>query len=171
MSDEQTGGDANVAAAERRVAIVSGGGTGIGAAITRALRDAGWDVVIFGRRPHALSVVAEETGAVAITADVTDPAAADELLRTAVDRFGRLDALVLNAAVSRPGRFADLSDEDWRLMTETNLIGAARLTRACLPDLSKAEGVVVGVASLAVLRASSFMSGYAPSKARLGLML
>ena len=68
MSDEQTGADVNAASVERRVAIVSGGGTGIGAAITRALRDAGWDVVIFGRRPHALSDVAEETGALAITA-------------------------------------------------------------------------------------------------------
>ncbi|HKP08470.1 MAG TPA: SDR family oxidoreductase, partial [Microbacterium sp.] len=153
------------------VALVSGGGTGIGAAIARSLRDAGWNVGIFGRRADRLAEVSAATGAVPFTADVTDVDAPAQLVASMEDRFGRIDALVLNAAVSRPGRFADLSDEDWRVMTETNLISAARLTRACMPALVEARGSVVGVASLAALRASSFMSGYAASKAGLGLML
>lgn len=163
--------ESQVAMPEPRVALVSGGGTGIGAAIAQSLRDAGWNVVIFGRRPSLLAAVSEATGAVPLSADVTDEEAPAQLVSSTLAMFGRLDALVLNAAVSRPGRFAELSDTDWRVMTDTNLISAARLTRACLPPLVQTGGSVVGVASLAALRASSFMSGYAASKAGLGLML
>ncbi|MEV8273056.1 SDR family oxidoreductase [Microbacterium sp. NPDC077184] len=153
------------------VALVSGGGTGIGAAITRSLRDVGWEVVVFGRRMDRLAEIAEATGAVPIAADVTDAVSPARVMAEVRERFGRLDALVLNAAVSRPGRFADLTDDDWRTMTDTNLVGAARLSRAALPALVETRGSIVGVASLAALRASSFMSGYAASKAGLGLML
>lgn len=158
-------------AGRRPVALLTGGGTGIGAATARLLTANGWDVVICGRRQAALDEVASATGAVAIQADVSRETDAARLAAEIADRFGHLDGLVLNAAVSVPGRFADLTDDDWQSMLDTNLVAAARLTRGCMPLLVRSGGAVVGVASLAALRASSFMSGYAASKAGLGMML
>ena len=102
---------------------------------------------------------------------MTDETGTDELVSTVMEKFGRIDGLVLNAAVAHAGRFMDTTDSRWREMLETNLVGAARLTRAVLPHFGQGGGSIVGVASLAALRASSFMSGYAASKAGLGLML
>lgn len=153
------------------VAIVTGGGTGIGSATALQLREAGWNVAICGRRPQLLEETAAATGAYAIALDVTDEESADELVNAVVHKFGRVDGLVLNAAVAHSSRFMETTDPLWREMLETNLVGAARLTRAVLPHFDENGGSIVGVASLAALRASSFLSGYAASKAGLGLML
>src|SRR5690242_9839199 len=99
--------------AGERVVVVTGGGTGIGAATTRLLRAGGHRVVIGGRRPGPLRQVAEETGALAYPADLTDAAAAHDLVETTVSRYGRLDGLVLNAGIGRSGKVGDLSDETW----------------------------------------------------------
>lgn len=153
------------------VAIVTGGGTGIGSATAAHLRDAGWEVAICGRRPQLLEETASATGAFPIALDMTDEDGAEQLVSAVIEKFGRVDGLVLNAAVAHAGRFMDTTDTLWREMLETNLLGAARLTRAVLPRFGSDGGSIVGVASLAALRASSFMSGYAASKAGLGLML
>ena len=155
----------------RPVAIVTGGGTGIGSATAAQLRQTGWDVAICGRRPRLLDEAAAATGALPIALDMSDEDSAGDLINAVVGKFGRVDGLVLNAAVAHAGRFMDTTDSLWRDMLETNLLGAARLTRAVLPHFDKTGGSIVGVASLAALRASSFMSGYAASKAGLGLML
>lgn len=155
----------------RPVAIVTGGGTGIGSATAALLRSQGWEVVISGRRAQLLEETAQTTGAIPIALDMTDEEGADKLVNTVISQFGRVDGLVLNAAVAHAGRFMDTTDTLWREMLETNLLGAARLTRAVMPHFGPAGGSIVGVASLAALRASSFMSGYAASKAGLGLML
>ena len=153
------------------VAIVTGGGTGIGSATAVQLVQAGWDVAICGRRPHLLAETAAATGAFPIAVDMSDEDGAGQLVNSVTEKFGRVDGLVLNAAVAHAGRFMDTTDALWRDMLETNLLGAARLTRAVLPYFDSNGGSIVGVASLAALRASSFMSGYAASKAGLGLML
>lgn len=98
---------------DERVVVVTGGGTGIGAATARLLRAAGHHVVIGGRRPEPLRRVAEETGAPAHPGDLADPAAIQDLIGAAVARHGRLDGLVLNAGVGRGGAVGDLSDETW----------------------------------------------------------
>ncbi|MFD6791544.1 SDR family NAD(P)-dependent oxidoreductase, partial [Streptomyces anthocyanicus] len=130
---------------DRRVVVVTGGGTGIGAATARLLRMAGHDVVISGRRAEPLLHVAEETGALACQADTTDSDAVLRLVETAVARFGRLDGLVVNAGVGRSGGVAELSDEDWDLVLRTNLTGPFLLMRAALPHLLHAQGSVVAV--------------------------
>lgn len=158
-------------ASARPVAIVTGGGSGIGAATAWSLRASGWDVLICGRRAANLAVVARETGATPLEADITDEGGASEVVAKALATFGRLDGLVLNAAVAHGGSFADQTDAMWREMLETNLVSAARLARIALPSLMETAGSVLGIASLAALRASSLLSGYSASKAGLGMLL
>lgn len=121
------------------VAIVTGGGTGIGAAAAAALREQGWEVVICGRRPEVLNQVAAATGAHPIVADVASSTDMNRLVTETLDRFGKLNGLVLNAGIVRPGAAGELSDEDWEAMISTNLTGPFRLVRAALPHLLDTE--------------------------------
>jgi NAD(P)-dependent dehydrogenase (short-subunit alcohol dehydrogenase family) len=153
------------------VALVTGGGSGIGAATAAALRDSGWQVAICGRRESALDAVAAATGAWPITADVSSPGDARRIVRVTVERFGRLDGLVLNAGVVRPGPVAELSDLDWDAMVDTNLSGPFRTAREALPHLTKSGGSVVGVASMSALRATTGIAGYNATKAALVMLI
>ncbi|EPH42933.1 SDR family oxidoreductase [Streptomyces aurantiacus] len=153
--------------AESRVVIVTGGGTGIGAATARQLRAAGHRVVVSGRRPEPLEKIAEETGALAHPSDAADPAAVAELVEVTTRAYGRLDGLVLNAGVGHPGAVGDLSPEDWARVMNTNLTGPFLLLRAALPHLLEARGSVVAVASVAALQNSAANAAYATSKAAL----
>lgn len=153
--------------ADQRVVIITGGGTGIGAATARLLRSAGHHVVISGRRPEPLRRVAEETGAVAHPSDTTDPGEVVDLVEAAVSRFGRLDGLVVNAGIGRAGAVGDLSLDDWDAVLRTNLTGPFLLLRAALPHLLATGGSVVGVASVSALRNGTGNAAYATSKAGL----
>ncbi|GAA1701843.1 SDR family NAD(P)-dependent oxidoreductase [Streptomyces yatensis] len=153
--------------AEQRVVIVTGGGTGIGAATARLLCEAGHHVLISGRRPEPLRRLAEETGAVAYPSDVGDPGAATGLVQAALDSFGRLDGLVLNAGIGRGGAVGDLSLEDWDEVMRINVTGPLLLLRAAIPHLLRTRGAVVAVASVAALRNGTSNAVYATSKAAL----
>ncbi|MGW7425918.1 SDR family NAD(P)-dependent oxidoreductase [Streptomyces sp. NPDC054813] len=153
--------------ADAHVVVITGGGTGIGAATARLLRAAGHQVVIGGRRPEPLRRVADETGALAHPGDLSDPAAVQDLIDTAVARYGRLDGLVLNAGIGRSGAVGDLSDETWDEVLRTNLTGPFLTLRAALPHLLEARGAVVAVASVAALRNGWGNAAYATSKAAL----
>ncbi|MGK5534112.1 SDR family NAD(P)-dependent oxidoreductase [Streptomyces sp. URMC 129] len=152
---------------DQRVCVVTGGGTGIGAATARLLRAAGHHVVVSGRRPEPLARVAEETGALAHPADTRDPAAVAGLVEAAVAAYGRLDGLVLNAGIARRGAAGDLSDEDWEAVLRTNVTGPFLLLRGALPHLLRARGAVVAVASVSGLRNGFGNAAYATSKAAL----
>ncbi|MEU4213268.1 SDR family oxidoreductase [Streptomyces sp. NPDC026206] len=152
---------------DQRVFIVTGGGTGIGAATARLLCSAGHQVVVSGRRPEVLHRLAEETGALAHPSDTGDPDAVDALVDAAVAAYGRLDGLVLNAGIARGGAVGDLSLEDWEAVMRTNVTGPFLLQRAALPHLLKARGSVVAVASVSALRNGSGNAAYATSKAAL----
>jgi meso-butanediol dehydrogenase / (S,S)-butanediol dehydrogenase / diacetyl reductase len=153
--------------ADQRVVIVTGGGSGIGAATARLLRASGHQVVISGRRPEPLRRVAEETGAVAHPSDTADPGEVEALVEAAVSRFGRLDGLVVNAGIGRAGAVGDLSVEDWEAVVRTNLTGPFLLLRAALPHLLESAGSVVAVASVSALRNGLGNAAYATSKAAL----
>ncbi|MEI5099420.1 SDR family oxidoreductase [Streptomyces sp. PmtG] len=153
--------------ADSRVVLVTGGGTGIGAATARQLRAAGHQVVVSGRRPEPLRRLAEETGALAHPSDAGDPDAVAALVAAAVDAYGRLDGVVLNAGVGRPGAVGDLSPEDWETVLTTNLTGPFHLLRAALPHLLETRGSVVAVASVSALRNGVGNAAYATSKAAL----
>ena len=150
--------------------LVTGGGSGIGAAVARRLAVAGAQVAICGRRATSLRAVAAETGALDFVCDVCDADAVARLVESVADAFGRLDGLVLNAGVMAPGGVADLSPVDWSAMVSVNLTGAFLVARAALPHLIASRGAVVSVASIAALRAAGGMGGYAATKAGLAML-
>ncbi|HEX2324927.1 MAG TPA: SDR family NAD(P)-dependent oxidoreductase, partial [Chloroflexota bacterium] len=129
-----------------KAAVVTGGSDGIGRATARALAQAGVGVVICARGAQALDATATtlnaETGAnvIAVKADVTNPAELQRVVETAVERFGRLDALVNNAGTSRAGPFEQVTDEVWQEDLDLKLFGAIRACRLALPHLRRAGG-------------------------------
>ncbi|HKS44591.1 MAG TPA: SDR family oxidoreductase [Amycolatopsis sp.] len=153
------------------MALVTGGGTGIGASAATVLREQGWEVVICGRRRGCLDAVAERTGAIAFEADVASPEDVRRLVADTVARFDRLDGVVLNAGIVRPGGVGELSDDDWDAMIATNLTGPFHVARAALPHLVETHGSLVGVASAAALRATAAIAGYNTTKAGLTMLM
>ncbi|MFI9345214.1 SDR family NAD(P)-dependent oxidoreductase [Streptomyces sp. NPDC052773] len=153
--------------ADKRVVIVTGGGTGIGEATARLLREGGHHVVVSGRRREPLKRLEGEIGALAYPSDVGDPEAAEGLVRAALDAYGRVDGVVLNAGIGRGGTVGDLSLEDWNEVMRTNVTGPLLLLRAAIPHLVEASGAVVAVASVSALRNGTSNVPYATSKAAL----
>jgi NAD(P)-dependent dehydrogenase (short-subunit alcohol dehydrogenase family) len=116
-----------------KIALVTGAGSGIGRAVALALAKVGYTVVLSGRRLPRLEQVAREagSGAVGITADVTDRSSVDALFARVARDFGRLDLLFNNAGVSAPPTpLEDLAFEQWRAVLDTNLTGAFLCTQA-----------------------------------------
>ncbi len=157
---------------EGKVAIVSGGGTGIGAATARRFAAQGAKVVVTGRRPEPLEAIAAETQGLAVPGDVTDPNHAVEAVRAAVDAFGGLDVVVANAGVGFGGSAAEVDDERWQRTLDVNVNGVLFLVRAALPQLlSRGAGSIVIVSSVSGLQSVSNSVAYDTSKtAVLGLM-
>lgn len=127
--------------ATSRIALVTGGGTGVGKAISKALASAGWTVVICGRRQEVLETTASELGqgTVAMVADIGDPASVAALFEGIRERFGRLDLLVNNAGSVAPAiPLEDLSFEQWSNVVSANLTGAFLCTQAAF-KLMKAQ--------------------------------
>jgi NAD(P)-dependent dehydrogenase (short-subunit alcohol dehydrogenase family) len=152
---------------DKRVVIVTGGGSGIGQATARLLAGAGHHVVVSGRRTEPLERLAKETGALAHPSDIGDPDAVEGLVRAALDAHGRLDGVVLNAGIGRGGAVGDMSLRDWDEVMRTNLTGPLLLLRAAIPHLLEAKGAVVAVASVSALRNGTSNAPYATSKAAL----
>jgi 3-oxoacyl-[acyl-carrier protein] reductase len=156
-------------------ALVTGGSRGIGAASARALSVDGWPVAVNYRADGdgAAAVVAaiERDGgrAVAIAADVADPAAAETLIAGAESELGGpVLVLVNNAGIRRDDLAASLGDGEWDAVLETNLNGAFRLTRRALrPMLRARHGRIVNIASVVGLRANPGQANYAAAKAGL----
>jgi NAD(P)-dependent dehydrogenase (short-subunit alcohol dehydrogenase family) len=115
-----------------RVAVVTGAGSGIGRAVSRALAADGFDVVLAGRRPAPIEAAAEELGgdAVAVPCDVSDAASVAALFAVVRERFGRLDLLFNNAGIGAPAvPLEELSLERWQAVVDTNLTGAFLCTQ------------------------------------------
>ena len=155
--------------ADRPVVLVTGGGSGIGAAAARRLSRE-WQVVICGRRREPLEAVAAETGAAVFTADVGDPASAIRLIEQIVERFGRIDGLVLNAGIVITLPFGETSLDDWNQQLAINLTGPFVLAKTALPHLLANKGAVVSVTSVGGLQTGPGLAAYSASKAGLMLM-
>ena len=150
---------------EGRVAIVSGGGTGIGAATARRFAAVGARVVVTGRRPEPLEAVAAEIGGLAFPGDAADPDHAPAGVTAAVERFGGLDIVVANAGVGFGGSAGEVDDEHWLRTLDVNLTGPLRLVRAALPALLEGGGgSIVLVSSISGLVASTESAAYLASK-------
>lgn len=153
---------------EGRVALITGGGTGIGAATARRFASEGASVVVTGRRPGPIASVAGEVGGIAVRGDVRDDRHLAEAVAAAVDRFGGLDVVVANAGVVADGDVGSVTNEAWEGMLEIDLTGAMKVARAALPALlDRGGGSIVIVSSVAALVAGPSSASYGVAKAGL----
>jgi NAD(P)-dependent dehydrogenase (short-subunit alcohol dehydrogenase family) len=151
-------------------AIVTGGGTGVGRAAALALADAGWRVLVAGRRREALDAVCAEGGQAlsAETCDVTDEASVTALFAAAANRFGRIDLLFNNAGVAaQPALVADVSLDDWQRVLATNTTGAFLCAREAFRYMARQDpkgGRIINNGSLSAQMPRPFSTAYTVSK-------
>ena len=157
-------GAANIQPA-KKTAVVTGASTGIGEATVRALAADGWKVYAVARRADRLSALADETGAVAVPADISNDADIDILLRL-VERHGGADTLINVAGGARGAdTLGNAKTEDWDWMYQVNVLGTMKMIRAFLPMLrSNGEGTVLNLTSTAGLAVYEGGGGYNAAK-------
>ena len=150
-----------------RVALITGASRGIGAATARVLAAAGAQVAVASRSGDNPGI----PGALAQACDVRDPASLEAMVRSTVERFGRLDILVVNAGVGAYGPFLELPAADLEEMIDVNVKGALYAVRAALPHLLESDAAdLVTIASEAGRRGLPLEAAYSASKfAQVGL--
>lgn len=153
------------------VAIITGAGSGVGAACAHRFSAAGYHVGLLDRDEHSAREVATAldatlTRVLYARVDVTDSADIATAIRAIDNRWGRIDAVINNAGVPHPATdFDKLSDQQWTSAFEVNVRGIARVTDAALPLLKRSRGAVVNVTSVAGVRARAGLAAYCASKA------
>jgi 3-oxoacyl-[acyl-carrier protein] reductase len=151
-----------------RVALVTGASRGIGRAIAQQLAADGLRVAVNYRSgaEAAEALVAELGGeARAFQADVSDPAAAEQLVKDVIAHYGQLDVLVNNAGVTNDGLFMDQGHDDWWRALKVNLGGAEAASRAAVPHMLRQRwGRIINLSSIAATRGGKGQTGYAASK-------
>jgi NAD(P)-dependent dehydrogenase (short-subunit alcohol dehydrogenase family) len=158
-----------------RVALITGGGTGIGRATALTLATDGWPVVLAGRRPEPLDAVAAEIEAaggraLAVPADLTQPDDAARVVREGVAAFGGLHVVVNNAgAIRRNVRLHEVGIERWDEQIAINLRGPYLVLHAALPELLRATGdrAIVNVSSTLATKPAPGIAPYAAAKGAL----
>src|SRR3954464_13056673 len=151
----------------KNVWLITGAGRGMGVDFVRAALAAGHSVVASGRdRERVSTVLGTSSDLLAVTLDVTNAADAEAAVRTSVDRFGRIDVLVNNAASFFAGYFEELTPEQIGKQLAASLIGPMNVTRAVLPVMRKQRaGHIISISSSAGIAAGfEFVSAYAASK-------
>jgi NAD(P)-dependent dehydrogenase (short-subunit alcohol dehydrogenase family) len=149
-----------------QVALVTGGSTGIGAAVALELAELGARVLVTGRHEDTLKVsAAQHENIQYVRADVADVAGAAATIAEVKRRFGRLDILVNNAGIAPPVPLGDATPAHAREVFDINVLGLIELTRQALPLLRAAKGNVVNVASTVADQPFPNMSVYSASKA------
>lgn len=151
---------------ENKVALITGGASGLGAAITRVFVERGARVVLVDLQADSGYALAEELGSAAtfVEGDVTDRAVADRAVATAVREHGRIDALVNNAAASRTKPLLEQTEADWRLALDTGLIATRNFMLAAHSQLASSRGAIVNFGSGAGLDGQPNQGSYAASK-------
>lgn len=153
-----------------KVALVTGGGTGIGKAAALALAKAGAELVITGRRADRLDEVvaaikAAGGAAIAVVGDVSQEQDAAHAVEKAVATFGKLDIVINAAGVNEAGGIATLSLEQWRRVLDINLWGTICTTKAAVPHLMRTGGGdIINISSTAGRRAAGAFASYSTSK-------
>jgi 3-oxoacyl-[acyl-carrier protein] reductase len=156
-----------------RVAIVTGGSRGIGAAITALLAEEGAAVVVSGRDGDRLERAVKDLTAggasvVGVVADAASREDAERLVDTAKQRFGRLDVLINNAGITRDTLLVRMKDEDWDRVMDVNLRGAFFMTRAATKVMMRQKsGRIVNIASTAGAMGNAGQANYSAAKAGL----
>ncbi|MFG1814566.1 SDR family oxidoreductase [Kribbella sp. NPDC049174] len=151
---------------DKKVWFITGAGRGMGVDIAEAALAAGHVVVATGRDPERVSsALGAHNDLLVVKLDVTDPAGVKAAVRAVVDRFGRIDVLVNNAANFNAGFFEELSPAEFRAQIETTLFGPVDVTRAVLPVMrGQRSGLVVTISSTAGIVGQEFCTAYAASK-------
>ena len=148
-----------------RHALVTGGGSGIGAAIAKVFRDKGASVTIVGRSEERLSSMAGELGVSYQVADITDRGQVAAAFVAAADHNGAIDILVNNAGAAEAVPFAKMDDDHWDQMIGVNLTGVYNCTKAVIGGmLESGGGRIVNVASTAALTGYAYVSAYCAAK-------
>jgi len=152
---------------QNKVCVVTGGGSGIGAAGVRSFARAGARVVVADRNGETAAAVAAETGGVAVTVDVGDERSVDRLVAETLTRHGRIDVLWANAGIAGVrAPCAEQPTEAWSEVLSVNLTGVFFSFRAALhPMLEARRGVLLATASVAGLEASAGSPAYHVAKA------
>jgi NAD(P)-dependent dehydrogenase (short-subunit alcohol dehydrogenase family) len=146
-------------------ALVTGGSSGIGLAIARALRGEGYNLMLAARKVERLEAAGVELEAATMPVDVRDEDACRALVEAHVERFGGLDVLVNSAGVGIAGPIGDLTTKAWDLQQDVNLRGTFLMTREALPHLRAARGYVLNLASIAGTVPTPGLASYGASKA------
>ena len=158
---------------DSKVAVVTGGSRGIGLAVAAALLQEGASVTISGLNQEHLDVARQTLSSHAhkleiVRADVRQRADVDRLIGAAVSRFGGVDILVNNAGIGAFANVADMSDDDWNRVLQTNLTGVFYCCSAAIPQMrTRGGGWVINISSLAGKNAFVGGAAYCASKAGL----
>ena len=150
-----------------KVAIVTGSSKGIGCAIAKQLARAGASVVVNSRSINEAQVVSDQigNGSIAISADVGDPSACQQLINDTIKQFGRLDILVNNAGLGIIKPISEMTIEEWQIQINVNLSGVFYCSKAALPHLiTTGDGFIINIASLASRNPISGGTAYNASK-------
>ncbi|MET8202911.1 oxidoreductase [Micromonospora taraxaci] len=150
-----------------RVWLITGCTRGLGRALAEAVLADGDQLVATARNPSQLNALSDQYGdqVQPIALDVTDPAAARDAVRTAVDEFGRLDVLVNNAGYADVAAIEDISEEDFRAQIDANFYGVVNLSRAALPTMrEQGRGHIVQISSVGSRVASIGLGAYQAAK-------
>ncbi len=147
-----------------KIALITGGGTGIGEACARRLCREGARVVLTGRRREPLETVARETGSMAIVGDAASTSDMRRVVAEVKGACGGLDILIASAGGHGYGSATDTDDAAWQLSTDANLNSAFVAARESLPLLMERQGVILLVSSIAGLVAGPEVCGYTTMK-------
>ena len=150
-----------------RVAVVTGGGSGIGAAIARRFASEGARVVVTGRRREPIEDIATEVGGLAVVGDAADPAHAKQVIDATVAAFGGLDVVVANAGIDRPGSVVEVTDVDWHLTIDVNLTGPFLCTQQAfrlMKNQTPRGGRIINNGSISAVAPRPFSAPYTATK-------
>jgi len=158
-----------------KVALVTGGGTGIGAATALRLAEEGANVAVCGRRIGPLESIVSEIEnkggqALAIVCDIADESQVDTTISAVVSQFGGLDILVNNATLLEAGLIDGHTTESWHKNFSVTVDGTLFMMRAAYPHLAKNRGSVVNVSSIVGSQGTPYMTGYAAAKGAVNSM-
>lgn len=156
---------------EGQIALVTGGGQGIGKAISLALAKDGADVIIFELNLEKAKEVSKEIGGLGrkslpMRINVANPEEVEEGFRKAIETFGKIDILVNNAGITKDSLLIRMKDEDWNQVLDVNLKGVFLCTRAAVKSMSKQRyGRIINISSVVAFMGNPGQVNYVASKA------
>jgi NAD(P)-dependent dehydrogenase (short-subunit alcohol dehydrogenase family) len=148
-----------------RAALVTGGSSGIGLAIAKALAGEGFALTLVSRRPEKVEAAAKELGAHSIAADLSTPEGCEPVVTTHMEKWGRLDVLVNSAGLGISGPIEKMETKHMGMQIAVNLGGLLLVTRAAIPHLRETKGLIVNLASIAGTVATPGLAVYGATKA------